>query len=222
MATTSQLRTWVTALLLAWGSVASAQGPLAQGWGVGVDASRLLGGHAVVQVERAQSSEWLWQVAAGPHVGTVNGQNPFWKGLKGDVLSGSVVSVGSLVFPAQDPKLGATWFLGLDLSRESCRLSRDIEDLHAAQAPGFGVVVQTREEARLLGRRTMGLGSARRVACARWHGRGARPVVLPHDGRGGQRDADGAAWRVGASLALVSTAHSSAVIPAMSSKMAKA
>ena len=67
MATTSQLRTRVTALFLAWGSVASAQGPLAQGWGVGVDASRLLGGHAVVQVERAQSSEWLWQVAAGPY-----------------------------------------------------------------------------------------------------------------------------------------------------------
>ena len=95
MVTTSQLRIWVTALLLAWGGVAFAQGPLAQGWGVGVDASRLLGGHAVVQVERAQSSEWLWQVAAGPHVGTVNGHNPFWKGLKGDVLSGSVVSVGS-------------------------------------------------------------------------------------------------------------------------------
>ena len=150
MTTTSQLRIWVTALLLAWGGVASAQGPLAQGWGVGVDASRLLGGHAVVQVERAQSSEWLWQVAAGPYVGTVNGENPFWKGLKGDVVSGSVVSVGSLVFPTQDPKLGATWFLGLDLTRESCRLLRDTEDPHAAQAPGFGVVVQTREEARLL------------------------------------------------------------------------
>lgn len=150
MQTASQFRIGVTALLLAWGSVALGQGPLAQGWGVGVDASRLLGGHAVVQVERAQSSEWLWQVSAGPYVGTLNGENPFWKGLKGDVLSGSVVSVGSLVFPAQDPKLGAMWFLGLDMSRESCRLLRDLEGVHSTQAPGFGVVVQTREEIRLL------------------------------------------------------------------------
>ena len=142
MKTSSHLRTWVTALLLSWGVVSSAQGPLAKGWGVGMDASRFLGGHAVVQVERAQSSELLWQVAAGPYVGTANGQNPFWKGLKGDVLTGSVMSLGALVFPAQDPKLGATWFLGVDLSRESCRLIRDAE--------GFGVVVQTREEARLL------------------------------------------------------------------------
>ena len=52
MTTTSQLRIWVTALLLAWGGVASAQGPLAQGWGVGVDVSRLLGGHAVIQVDQ--------------------------------------------------------------------------------------------------------------------------------------------------------------------------
>jgi hypothetical protein len=42
------------------------------------------------------------------------------------------------------------WFLGLDLSRESCRLLRDVEDVHSTQAPGFGVVVQTREEVRLL------------------------------------------------------------------------
>ena len=150
MKITSQIRFWLTSVFLAWSGVAFAQGPLAQGWGVGVDVSRLLGGHAVVQVERAQSSEWLWQVSAGSYVGTANGQNPFWKGLKGDVLSGSVVSVGSLVFPAQESKLGATWFLGLDLSRESCRLLRNDANVHAAQAPGFGVVVQTREEARLL------------------------------------------------------------------------
>ena len=62
-------------LLVVGGSSALAQGPVAQGWGVGLDASRALGGHAVVQIEKVQSPEMLWQVSAGPYVGTLNGQS---------------------------------------------------------------------------------------------------------------------------------------------------
>ena len=113
----AHLRFWVAGLLLLGGSTAVAQSPVSQGWGVGVDASRALGGHAVIQMEHAQSSEWLWQVAVGTYVGAPQGVTPSWKGLKGDVLSGSVVSLGTLVFPQQDPKLGALWFLGVDVSK---------------------------------------------------------------------------------------------------------
>ena len=124
----THLRLWVTALLLAGGTSACAQSPVSQGWGIGVDASRAMGGHAVVQLEHAQSSELLWQVAAGRYVGTEIGMTPFWKGLKGEVISGSVMSLGTLVFPQQDHKLGASWFLGMDVSRESYRIQRSTED----------------------------------------------------------------------------------------------
>ncbi|HBS20384.1 MAG TPA: hypothetical protein DEA66_06015, partial [Flavobacteriales bacterium] len=93
----THLRLWVTALLLAGGTSACAQSPVSQGWGIGMDASRAMGGHAVVQLEHAQSSELLWQVAAGRYVGTEIGMTPFWKGLKGEVISGSVMSLGTLV-----------------------------------------------------------------------------------------------------------------------------
>ena len=71
----THLRLWVTALLLAGGTFACAQSPVSQGWGIGVDASRAMGGHAVVQLEHAQSSELLWQVAAGRYVGTEIGMD---------------------------------------------------------------------------------------------------------------------------------------------------
>ena len=87
-------------LLFLLGTSAHAQVPISEGWGVGVDASRMLGGHVGVQVERALSPDWLWQVSAGPYVGTLHGDNPCWKGLKGEVMSGSVLSLGTLVYPA--------------------------------------------------------------------------------------------------------------------------
>ena len=146
-------------LLVVGGSSAFAQGPVAQGWGVGLDASRARGGHAVVQVEKVQSPEMLWQVSAGPYVGTLNGLNPCWKGLKGEVLSGSVYSVGALVFPAQEKHLGASWFLGIDLSREQAKIQRGVED--ALQLPGGPrtVMLQTREEARLVAGAQWSVGS---------------------------------------------------------------
>ena len=138
------------AFLLLWGVSARAQTPISEGWGVGVDASRLLGGHAVVQVERALSPEWLWQISAGPYVGTLHGENPCWKGLKGEVVSGSVLSLGTLLYPAQEHKLGASWFLGMDASIEQSRLVRGGFDRSIMPGPAAGTVVQTREEFRLI------------------------------------------------------------------------
>ena len=138
------------AFLLLLGTSARAQAPISEGWGVGVDASRLLGGHAVVQVERALSPEWLWQISAGPYVGTLHGENPCWKGLKGEVVSGSVLSLGTLVYPAQEHKLGASWFLGMDASIEQSRLVRGGFDRAIMPGPAVGTVVQTREELRLI------------------------------------------------------------------------
>jgi len=138
------------AFLLLLGTSARAQTPISEGWGVGVDASRLLGGHAVVQVERALSPEWLWQISAGPYVGTLHGENPCWKGLKGEVVSGSVLSLGTLLYPAQEHKLGASWFLGMDASIEQSRLVRGGVDRAIMPGPAAGTVVQTREELRLI------------------------------------------------------------------------
>ena len=137
-------------LLLLLGTSAHAQVPISEGWGVGVDASRMLGGHAVVQVERALSPEWLWQVSAGPYVGTLHGDNPCWKGLKGEVMSGSVLSLGTLVYPAQEPKLGASWFLGMDASIEQSRIVRGDLDRLLLPESATGTVTQTREELRLV------------------------------------------------------------------------
>ena len=170
----AHLRFWVAGLLLLGGSIAFAQSPVSQGWGVGVDASRALGGHAVVQLEHAQSSEWLWQVAVGTYVGAPQGVTPSWKGLKGDVLSGSVVSLGTLVFPQQDPKLGALWFLGVDVSRESYRIQRSTEDTQLLSGTTSGVALQSREEARLL-------------AGAQWSV-GAHLAVRAHVGMGAVRE----------------------------------
>jgi len=164
---------WIASLLLLGGTTAAAQSPISSGWGVGVDASRWLGGHAVLQVEHAQSPEWVWYIAAGPYVGTPQGINPCWKGLKGDVISGSVLSVGSLVFPAQEPKLGASWFLGADFSRESYRIQRPAEN-HAGGNLFVGRTMQTREEARFL-------------AGAQWS-LGNRVAVRAHVGIGVTRD----------------------------------
>lgn len=150
MTTNTLLRVWVAGLLLFGGTAAVAQSPVSKGWGVGVDVSRALGGHAVVQVEHAQSTEWLWHVSAGSYVGTPTGEAPCWKGLKGDVLSGAVVSMGSMVFPVQEHKLGAAWFLGADLTRESYRLQRESSDAQMLGGAPSGVLTQTREEARLL------------------------------------------------------------------------
>ena len=147
------------AFLLLMGTPMRAQDPISRGWGVGVDASRLLGGHAVVQVERALSPEWLWQVSAGPHVGTLQGNNPCWKGLKGDVVSGSVLSLGTLVYPAQERKLGAAWFLGMDASIEQSRIVRnDLDRLNLSESVQ-GTVVQTREELRLVAGAQWAVGS---------------------------------------------------------------
>ncbi len=174
MSATSHLRTWLASLLLLGGSAASAQGPLSKGWGVGVDASRALGGHAVVHVEHAQSAEWLWQVSAGTYVGTPSGNQACWKGLKGDVLSGSLVSVGSLVYPAQDHKLGAAWFLGADLTRESYRIQRAASDIAPNGSATSNVLTQTREEARL-------------IAGAQW-AVGTHLAIRAHVGMGVVRD----------------------------------
>lgn len=174
MSTTPHLRIWVASLLLLGGAAASAQGPVSKGWGVGVDASRALGGHAVVHVEHAQSAEWLWQVSAGTYVGTPGGTQACWKGLKGDVLSGSLVSVGSLVYPAQDHKLGATWFLGADLTRESYQIQRELSDSAPNAVTTSGVLTQTREEARL-------------VAGAQW-AVGGHLAIRAHVGMGVVRD----------------------------------
>ena len=159
MQTITHLRLWVTAFLLAGGTSACAQSPVSQGWGIGMDASRAMGGHAVVQLEHAQSSELLWQVAAGRYVGTEIGMTPFWKGLKGEVISGSVMSLGTLVFPQQDHKLGASWFLGVDVSRESYRIQRSTEDTQLLSGATSGVALQTREEARLLAGAQWSVGS---------------------------------------------------------------
>ena len=158
MTTNKHLRFWVASLLLLGGTAAVAQSPVSKGWGVGVDASRALGGHAVVQVERAQSSEWLWHVAAGTYVGTPSGEAACWKGLKGDVLSGSVISMGSMVFPAQEHKLGAAWFLGADVTRENYRIQREAFDAQVVGNPATGQLTQTREEARLLAGAQWALG----------------------------------------------------------------
>jgi len=166
MTTNKHLRFWVASLLLLGGTAAVAQSPVSKGWGVGVDASRALGGHAVVQVERAQSSEWLWHVAAGTYVGTPSGEAAGWKGLKGDVLSGSVISMGSMVFPAQEHKLGAAWFLGADVTRESYRIQREAFDAQVVGNPATGQLTQTREEARLLAGAQWALG---RHAAVRAH-----------------------------------------------------
>jgi len=166
MTTNKHLRVWAASLFLLGGTVAVAQSPVSKGWGVGVDASRALGGHAVVQVEHAQSSEWLWHVSAGTYVGTPSGESACWKGLKGDVLSGSVVSVGSLVFPAQEHKLGAAWFLGADVTRESYRLQRAPSDAHGLGSASAGLLTQTREEARLVAGAQWALG---RHAAVRAH-----------------------------------------------------
>ena len=166
MTTNKHLRFWVASLLLSGGQAAVAQSPVSKGWGVGVDASRALGGHAVVQVERAQSSEWLWHVSAGTYVGTPSGEAAGWKGLKGDVLSGSVISMGSMVFPAQEHKLGAAWFLGADVTRESYRIQRDAFDAQGMGGPSTGQLTQTREEARLLAGAQWALG---RHAAVRAH-----------------------------------------------------
>jgi len=166
MTTNKHLRFWVASLLLLGGTAAVAQGPVSRGWGVGVDVSRALGGHAVVQVEHAQSSEWLWHVSAGTYVGTPSGQAACWKGLKGDVLSGSVISMGSMVFPAQEHKLGAAWFLGADVTRESYRIQRDASDAQVLGGPSTGQLTQTREEARLLAGAQWALG---RHAAVRAH-----------------------------------------------------
>lgn len=174
MSTTSHLRTWLASLLLLGGSAASAQGPVSKGWGVGVDASRALGGHAVVHVEHAQSAEWLWQVSAGTYVGAPSGNQACWKGLKGDVLSGSLVSVGSLVYPAQDHKLGAAWFLGADLTRESYRIQRAASDIAPNGSATSNVLTQTREEARL-------------IAGAQW-AVGTHLAIRAHVGMGVVRD----------------------------------
>lgn len=174
MSATSHLRTWLASLLLLGGSAASAQGPLSKGWGMGVDASRALGGHAVVHVEHAQSAEWLWQVSAGTYVGTPSGNQACWKGLKGDVLSGSLVSVGSLVYPAQDHKLGAAWFLGADLTRESYRIQRAASDIAPNGSATSNVLTQTREEARL-------------IAGAQW-AVGTHLAIRAHVGMGVVRD----------------------------------
>ena len=159
MQAVTHLRLWVIALLLTGGTSACAQSPVSLGWGIGLDASRAMGGHAVVQLEHAQSSELLWQVAAGRYVGTEIGMTPFWKGLKGEVISGSVMSLGTLVFPQQDHKLGASWFLGVDVSRESYRIQRSIEDTELLSGATSGVALQTREEARLLAGAQWSVGS---------------------------------------------------------------
>jgi hypothetical protein len=173
MTTNKHLRLWVASLCLLGGTTAVAQSPVSAGWGVGVDASRWLGGHAVLQVEHAQSPEWIWHIAAGPYVGSPQGINPCWKGLKGDVMSGSVLSVGSLVFPTQEPKLGASWFLGADFSRESYRIQRFAES-HDGGSLSAGRTIQTREEARL-------------VAGAQWS-IGKHVAVRAHVGVGVTRD----------------------------------
>ena len=162
MTTNKHLRFWVASLLFWEERLPWRKALFPGGWGVGVDASRALGGHAVVQVEHAQSSEWLWHVSAGTYVGTPTGEAACWKGLKGDVLSGSVVSMGSMVFPAQEHKLGAAWFLGADVTRESYRIQRDASD---AQVLG-GPLTQTREEARLIAGGQWALG---RHAAVRAH-----------------------------------------------------
>ena len=158
MTSITHLRLWVAGLLLAGGISACAQSPVSQGWGIGVDASRVLGGHAVVQLEHAHSSEWLWQVAAGRYIGRETGMTPSWKGLKGEVISGSLLSLGTLVFPQQDHKLGASWFLGVDVSRESYRIQRSEDDVSLLQG-STGVVLQSREEARLLAGAQWSVGS---------------------------------------------------------------
>ncbi|MDA0940434.1 MAG: hypothetical protein O2990_05500 [Bacteroidetes bacterium] len=173
MTTNKHLRFWVASLLLLGGTAAVAQSPVSKGWGVGVDASRALGGHAVVQVEHAQSSEWLWHVSAGTYVGTPSGEGASWKGLKGDVLSGSVISMGSMVFPAQEHKLGAAWFLGADVTRESYRIQRESLDGQMVGA-STGLLTQTREEARL-------------IAGAQW-AFGRHAAVRAHVGVGVVRD----------------------------------
>lgn len=160
-------------LLLAGGSTALAHVPVSQGWGLGFDVSRTLGGHAVMQLERAQSSEWLWKVAVGRHIGTPGDMTPSWKGLKGEVLSGSVVSMGTLVFPQQSQKLGASWFLGMDVTRESYRIQRYGQDAMLLQESS-DVVLQSREEARL-------------VVGAQW-ALGAHLALRAHVGVGAVRD----------------------------------
>lgn len=113
----------------------------------------------MVQLEHAQSSEWLWQVAAGRYIGTETGMTPSWKGLKGEVISGSVMSLGTLVFPQQDHKLGASWFLGVDVSRESYRIQRSTADTQLLSGATSGVALQTREEVRLLAGAQWSVGS---------------------------------------------------------------
>lgn len=166
MTTNKHLRFWVASLLLLGGTAAVAQSPVSKGWGVGVDVSRALGGHAVVQVEHAQSSEWMWHISAGTYVGTPSGEAACWKGLKGDVLSGSVISMGSMVFPAQEHKLGAAWFLGADVTRESYRIQRETLDALVWGGPTAGPLTQTREEARLIAGAQWALG---RHAAVRAH-----------------------------------------------------
>lgn len=166
MITNKHLRFWVASLLLLGGTAAVAQSPVSKGWGVGVDVSRALGGHAVVQVEHAQSSEWMWHISAGTYVGTPSGEAACWKGLKGDVLSGSVISMGSMVFPAQEHKLGAAWFLGADVTRESYRIQRETLDALVWGGPTAGPLTQTREEARLIAGAQWALG---RHAAVRAH-----------------------------------------------------
>ena len=150
MKQTAHMLLTAVAFLFFVGTSAHAQVPISEGWGVGVDASRMLGGHAVVQVERALSPEWLWQVSAGPYVGTLHGDNPCWKGLKGEVMSGSVLSLGTLVYPAQEHKLGASWFLGMDASIEQSRIVRGDLDRLLLPESATGTVTQTREELRLV------------------------------------------------------------------------
>ncbi len=181
-------------LLLLLGTSAHAQVPISEGWGVGVDASRMLGGHAVVQVERALSPEWLWQVSAGPYVGTLHGDNPCWKGLKGEVMSGSVLSLGTLVYPAQEHKLGASWFLGMDVSIEQSRIFRGDLDRLLLPESATGTVTQTREELRLVAgaqwavgnhiavRLHLGVGAVRERLSGRFEGEEVNSLPMARPG----------------------------------------
>jgi len=129
------------------GQVGLAQAPAAQGWGVGVDASRLACGHAVLHVERVQSSDVLWTLDVGRYIGSLNEAMPCWRDLQGDVQSGHVIAAGVKAFPSGEFKLGAQWFVGADVSRESYNLAR-LESLLTLE--NVAGVRQTREEARLM------------------------------------------------------------------------
>lgn len=134
--------------LLLLGMVAQpalAQEPM--GWGVGVDASRLMGGHAVVHVEHAQQADWLWSVDLGRYVGPLTDSQPCWRDLRGEVKSGHLVTVGVKAFPAEEMKLGAKWFVGADATREQYSLA-NVESL--VQLDNQAGLKQTREELRLL------------------------------------------------------------------------